>query len=64
MEPSTRIATVPVGTAVLDEDPDATLIVIVSLAPTAGAKVDADSVVVLDTSPEEELVDGHAESSL
>ena len=62
--PSTRIAAVPVGTVVLDEDPDATLIVIVSLAPAAGVKVDADSVVVLDISPDEEPVAGHAERRL
>ena len=30
----------------------------------AGVNVDADSVVVLDTSPEEEPVAGHAESRL
>jgi hypothetical protein len=53
-----------VGRAVLDAEAEATLIVIVSLAPDAGVKVDADSVVVLDISPEEELVAGHAESRL
>ena len=52
------------GRAVLDAEAEATLIVIVSLAPDAGVKVDADSVVVLDISPEEELVAGHAESRL
>ena len=62
--PSTRIATVPVGTAVLDAEAEATLIVIVSLAPDAGVKVDADSVVVLDISPDEEPVAGHAERRL
>ena len=54
----------PVGTVVLDEEPDATLIVMVSLAPDAGVKVDADSVVVLDISPDEEPVAGHAERRL
>ncbi len=50
--------------AVLDVDADAILIVIVSLAPAAGVKVDADSIVELDASPEEEPAAGHAESRL
>jgi len=53
-----------VGIAVLDVDADAILIVIASLVPAAGVSVDADSVVVLDTSPVEEPVAGHAESRL
>ena len=44
--PSTLIVNVPVGAAVTDADPDATVIVITSFAPAAGVVVAADSVVL------------------
>ena len=43
--PSTRIVTVPVGVAVLEADPEATVIAIASLAPEAGVLLAAESVV-------------------
>jgi hypothetical protein len=43
--PSTAIVNVPVGVAVLEADPEATVIVIASLAPDAGVVVAAETVV-------------------
>ena len=43
--PSTAIVTLPVGVAVLELDPDATEIVIASLAPTVSVVIAAESVV-------------------
>jgi hypothetical protein len=43
--PSTAIVTDPVGVGVLDADPEATVIVMRSFAPTAGVVVAADTVV-------------------
>lgn len=43
--PSTAIVNVPVGVAVLEADPEATVIVMRSFAPTAGVMVAADTLV-------------------
>lgn len=42
---STTIVNVPVGVAVLEADPEATVMVMRSFAPTAGVVVAADTVV-------------------
>ena len=61
--PSTATVNVPVGVAVLALDPDATIIVITSLAPAAGVTVAADKVVVLAT--DDVVLDpGHALNKL
>lgn len=44
--PSTRSVRVPVGAVVLEEEPEATVMVMLSLAPEVGVVVAADSVVV------------------
>ena len=44
--PSTVIVRLPVGVAVLEPDPDATVMVTTSLVPTAGVVVAAESTVV------------------
>ena len=44
--PSTVIVTLPVGVAMLELDPDATVMVTTSLVPTAGVVVAAESAVV------------------
>ena len=43
--PSTVIVTVPVGVAVLEADPEATVMAMASLAPGAGVLLAAESVV-------------------
>lgn len=48
--PSTETATVPVGVVAIDVEPDATVIVIASVAPEAGAVLAATSVVLEVTS--------------
>ena len=60
--PSTVTVKVPEGLAVLELEADATAIVTMSLAPEAGVKVAAESVVVVAT--DEELVAGHAINKL
>jgi hypothetical protein len=44
--PSTVIVTVPVGVNVVEFDPDATVMVMVSVAPAAGVVIAAESVVL------------------
>jgi hypothetical protein len=61
--PSTTIASVPVGVVVTALDADATLMVIVSLAPELGEVVAAESVVVELVSAEA-VVLGHTVSRL
>ena len=60
--PSTETATVPVGVVVLDVEPEATVIVIVSLTPDAGVDVAAARVVFEATS--DVVEPGHADNRL
>ena len=60
--PSTMMVNVPVGVAVLELDPDATVMVMRSLAPGAGVIVAAESVVFDTTGAVEDP--GHADSKL
>jgi hypothetical protein len=60
--PSTTMVKVPVGTTVLELEPEATVIVIRSLAPGAGVIVAAESVVFDTTGAVEDP--GHADSRL
>ena len=61
--PSTATLSVPVGVAALALEPDATIMVITSLAPAAGVNVAADKVVVLAT--DDVVLDpGHALNKL
>lgn len=61
--PSTAIANVPVGVPIAELDADATVIVMVSLAPEEGVAFAPESVVI-DPAREEEPVVGHAFSRL
>lgn len=61
--PSTATVSVPVGVTVLALEPDATIIVITSLAPAAGVNVAADKLVALVTD-DVSVALGHALSRL
>jgi hypothetical protein len=61
--PSTVTLTVPVGVVASEVESEATVMVMVSLAPEAGVLVEAESVVV-EAVNEEAVVEGHAVSSL
>ena len=63
MVPSTSIVKVPVGVVVLELEPEATVMVIVSSAPAAGELVVADKVVV-EASNDEAGIVGQAPSRL
>ena len=62
--PSTVMVKVPVGVVVTELDSGATVMVMTSLAPEDGVVVAAESVVVVASREEVEVVVGHAVSRL
>jgi hypothetical protein len=61
--PSTRMVKVPVGVVVTELEPEATVIVTVSVAPAAGVVVVAEKETV-EASSADEVVVGHASNKL
>jgi hypothetical protein len=59
VEPSTVIVSVPLGDAAMALDCGATVIVMTSLAPAEGVPLEADSVVIVPSSEEDEAPPVH-----